>query len=441
MPSPGPRYCIIGAGAAGLAALREMNDLGRDVDCFEKSDRVGGHWNTDYESLHLITSRDVSGFPGYPMPADYPVYPSRQQVLDYLNGFADEFGLREQIHFGTAVERVEPQGPRGRDGWIVHTSGRAPQHYDGVLVANGHLWDPRIPQEAGDFAGPTIHSGDYEGRHQIEGDRVLVVGSGNSGCDLAVDAAQARLTTAISIRTGHTFQPKAIFGKPRAELTWLAKLPGVLQERITRTLIDIVVGRPSAYRGLPEPPTRNLNEQPPVVNNLLLYWIQHGRIDVVPGISRVDGRTVHFVDGTSREFDTILWATGFNVRLPFLDDDLLQWRDRVPLRVGAMTVPVGLERLYFVGMSAPRGPQMPPYSQETRMIDKMLRLDETQGSGWVHEAFRHEEPESRIDIVRADWNKQMERTDAMLDRRLRAVAGRVPTSRPHDDARVVDLAS
>src|SRR5262249_35162100 len=162
-----------------------------------------------------------------------------------------------------------------------------------------------------------------------------------------VDVANARLESTISIRRGLMFQPKAVFGRPRA-------------------MSDVVIGPARAYRGLPEPATRNLDELPPVVNSLLPYWIQHGRIDVVPGIGRLRvvnslvrygtrpgridvvrgsgrfaGRRVPFVDGTSREFDTILWATGFRARLPFLDAGLIRWHDGVPLRTAGLTLPVG----------------------------------------------------------------------------------------------------
>jgi cation diffusion facilitator CzcD-associated flavoprotein CzcO len=418
-----PRYCLIGAGAAGLGALREMTALGLDVDCFEKSDRVGGHWNTDYDSLYLITSRDVSGFPGYPMPRDYPVYPSRLQVLHYLQGFATEFDLPDKITFGIEVVACTPEGSVGQGGWIVETSDGRRQHYDGVLVANGHLWDPNLPEQAGDFTGLSLHSGQYHNSEQIEGSRVLVVGSGNSGCDLAVDVAQAGRRTCISIRAGHTFLPKAFFGRPRAELTWMARLPGVLQERLTRALVDVIVGPTSAYAGLPPPVVRNLNKQPPVVNNLLLYWIQHGRIEVVPGISSIDGRSVRFQDGTCRTFDTILWATGFRVTLPFLDQSLLRFRDGVPLRVAGMTVPAGLERIYFVGLGAPRGPQLPPYSAQTQLVAKMLRLDRLAAPGWSGEAFRRDMPDARIDIVRAEWLRQMRLANRSVDGMLRKIAG------------------
>jgi cation diffusion facilitator CzcD-associated flavoprotein CzcO len=240
-----------------------------------------------------------------------------------------------------------------------------------------------------------------------------VVGAGNSGCDLAADAAQARLATAVSVRRGQVFQPKAIFGRPRAELTWLTRLPPVLQERVTRALGRVVVGPPEVYRGLPVPATRNLNDQPPVVNNLLLYWSQHGRIDVVPGIRDIDGQVVRFVDGSAREFDTILWATGFRTALPFLDPGLLRWQNGVPLRVAGLTIPVGLHRLYFIGLAAPRGPQLPVYCQQARLVCRLLRLTESGVS--PASAFGQQIPDGRIDIVRGIWNAQMRASARIVD--------------------------
>jgi len=407
------RYCVVGAGAAGLAAVQVLVAQGFAVDCFERTERTGGHWHTDYESLHLITSRDVSGFEGHPMPPDLPVYPSRDQMRDYIESFADRFDLRRHITFDTEVTRIEPEGPDGAHGWWVQTSDGRRTRYDGVLVANGHLWDPHVPEIAADFTGTSLHSSQYRGVDDVKGDRVLVVGAGNSGCDLAVDAATARLCTAISVRRGQVFQPKAIFGRPRAELTWLTRLPPVLQERVTRALVHIVVGPPEVYRGLPRPVTRNLNQQPPVVNNLLLYWIQHGRIEVTPAITRIDGQTVLFADGTAREFDTILWATGFRTTLPFLDPSLLRWKGGVPLRVAGLTVPVGLERLYFIGLAAPRGPQLPVYSRQARLVARLLRLTEAGGS--PSGAFDRQTPDNRIDIVRAVWNEQMRASSRIVE--------------------------
>jgi cation diffusion facilitator CzcD-associated flavoprotein CzcO len=419
------RSCIIGAGAAGMAALQVLTHRGFAVECFERTDRVGGHWHTDYDSLHLITSRDVSGFAGYPMPADYPVYPSRDQMRAYLESFARHHGLYERIAFGTEVTAIRPRGRAGRDGWTVETSDGSSRAYDAVLIANGHLTDPCIPRYEGEFTGNQLHSSGYRNLGDIEGDRVLVVGAGNSGCDVVVDAANARLDAHISIRHGQMFQPKAIFGRPRAELRWLARLPAFAQERVTRALINVVVGPPSAYRGLPEPATRNLDKQRPVVNNLLLYWIQHGRITAQPGIERFAGRTVHFTDGTRSDFDTVIWATGFKTTFPFLDRSLLTWENGTPLRVGGLTVPVGLERLYFVGLAAPRGPQLPVYSAQSELIARCLEVLERDDVALSAYLAARQTPDSRIDIVRRTWQAQMDRTRRELDRLLRRAPGSV----------------
>jgi cation diffusion facilitator CzcD-associated flavoprotein CzcO len=255
---------------------------------------------------------------------------------------------------------------------------------------------------------------------------VLVVGAGNSGCDLAVDAAQAGRETSVSVRGGLVFQPKTLFGRPRSELPLLARLPIRVQERVTRALIDVALGRPERY-GLPAPATRNLHRNRPVVNGQLLHFIHHGRVAVAPAIERFDGHDVHFSDGTTRAFDTIVYATGFKVTLPFLVRAQLQWADGVPLRVAGMTLPVGPERLYFVGLAAPRGPQLPVYSAQARLIAKFLTAEERTDVGLSDLYTRSSRPEARIDIPRHEWQRDMDRTRRGIDRMLR----RKPT---HADA-------
>lgn len=413
------RYCIVGAGPAGLATLKAMLDSGYDVDCFEKSDTVGGHWNHDYDALHLITSRQVTGFPEFPMPEDWPLFPHRRHMLEYFHLYADAFDLRRHITFNVGVDRVEPiptNGPIGSAGWNVTTSDGNTRTYDGVLVANGHLRDQRIPHIAGNFTGKQIHSGSYRNTGDIEGERVLVVGSGNSGCDLAVDAAQQHFDTHIVIRRGHFFQPKTFFGRPRSELAWMQEFTFEEQDLIARMMMRVSVGTARDYPGLPEPDHHTLADGPPVVNDLLLYWIQHGRITVRPGIERFDGVTVHFTDGTSDDFDTILWATGFHATLPFLDESLLTRRDGVPLRVGGAVVPLDVEKLYLIGMIGARGPQPPIYPVQAEIAITMIAMHEAAGgflpiAGPLSAVQQHE---WRIDILRHLWMEQVEQTKTAL---------------------------
>ena len=415
-----PRYCVIGAGAAGLAALQTLLAADREVDCFESRDTVGGHWNTDYEALHLITSRDVTGYAAFPMPSDYPLFPSRDQVTAYLNAFADAHGLRDHVTFGVRVESVVPvptEGSTGSAGWVVTTDDGVVTTYEGVFVANGHLHDQRIPSVPGEFTGQQIHSGSYRSTADLDGTRVLVVGSGNSGCDLAVDAAQHRLETSICVRSGHIFQPKTFFGVPRSELSFLKGFTFEEQDLLTRLLVRASKGTWENYPGLPEPPFRTLAEGAPVVNELLLYWIQHGRVTVVPGIERFDGLTVHFNDGTSGEFDTILWATGFHASLPFLDDSLLRKAGGVPLRTGGGIVAAGLDRLYLIGMAAPRGPQIALYPVQSALALAMAELWELGLDHSLAAALEAEqELEHRIDMIRPVWEAQMTATRDLVQR-------------------------
>jgi hypothetical protein len=414
------RYCIIGAGPAGLAALKAMLDAGHDVDCFEKSDTIGGHWNHDYDALHLITSRNVTGFEGFPMPEEWPLFPHRDQMLEYFHLFADAFDLRRHITLDTAVDSVAPiptDGPTGSAGWTVTTSDGVRREYDGVLVANGHLWDQKIPEIPGTFTGKQVHSGSYRNTGDIEGTRVLVVGSGNSGCDLAVDAAQDHFDTHIVIRRGHHFQPKMFFGRPRAEIPFMREFTFEEQDLITRLMMKVSVGTAEDYPGMPIPDHHALADGPPVVNDLLLYWVQHGRITVRPGIERFDGTTVHFSDGTSDEFDTILWATGFHASLPFLDDDLLVKQEGVPLRVGGAVVPLDLEKLYLIGMIGARGPQPPIYPIQADLAVRMITMHESSPTGFVPIAgplTQAQQHEWRIDILRPLWLEQVEQTKVAL---------------------------
>lgn len=413
------RYCVIGAGAAGISALQQLRQAGYDVDCFEKSGRVGGHWHTDYEALHLITARDMTHFEDFPMPAHYPHFPRRDEVREYIESYARKHGHYDIIQFNTevlAVTPVETGGAVGSAGWQVTTS-NGTGYYDGVIVANGHLWDKKVPSFPGDFAGKQLHSSEYNNVGDIDGNRVLVVGNGNSGCDLAVDVAQHRLEADIVIRDGVYFQPKTYFGKPRQQVEFLAGFNPAEQDLINRLLARVSIGEWNDYPGMPEPKHRTLAEGSTVVNDLLLYWVHHGRVGIVPGIERFEGNAVHFTNGTAKEYDTILWATGFHSSLPFLDSALVPRRAGAPLRYAGGILPQGLEKLYYVGMIAPRGPQIPIYGMQAKVVARMLALHEEAGDGGADlTAYLSglQESEDRIDIVRDVWLEQMKDTERLL---------------------------
>jgi cation diffusion facilitator CzcD-associated flavoprotein CzcO len=213
--TPGHRYCIIGAGPSGLAQARAFQQRGIEFDVFERHRDVGGLWDMSnpgsplYESAHFISSRTQSGFLGFPMPEAYPDYPRHDQILAYLRAFADAYGLRERIQFGTAVERVALT----EDGARVEAGGQE-RHYSGVVCATGVNWTPNLPEYPGRFAGTYRHTASYRRPSELSGKRVLIIGLGNSGADIACDAARFAEKAYVSVRRGYHFIPKHIFGKP-----------------------------------------------------------------------------------------------------------------------------------------------------------------------------------------------------------------------------------
>jgi cation diffusion facilitator CzcD-associated flavoprotein CzcO len=387
------RYCIIGAGYAGNGVAKAFSDAGLPYDHLEATDHVGGNWaHGVYDSTHIISSRDSTQYEGFPMPPEFPDFPSRDQVCAYLNAFVDHFGLRENIEFGAEVVRVEPLDRTGMAGWRVELAGGEVRHYTGVVVCNGHHWKGFVPEYPGEFTGQELHSKEYFRPADVTGDRVLVVGAGNSACDVAVELAGVLGGCDISMRRGNWFFPKTMFGIPTAEFdrSWV---PTFAQRAFAGAYIRMRFGPWSRY-GLPEPDYRPFDKHP-IVNEQALYYLRHGRLVRRPGIERLDGSTVHFTDGTASEYDAIVWATGFEISFPFLDESLFEWREGVPARTAGM-LPPGMANLYIFGLSQPRGGAGPLITRGSALLAQMVRTQE-QISFPLSKAFeRLRKPDSRM---------------------------------------------
>lgn len=346
------RFCVIGAGYVGNGLVRALKQAGIPYDQFEATDAIGGNWSHGvYDSTHLISSRKSTQYVEYPMPAHYPTFPSRAQMLAYLNDYVDHFGLREHIEFGTEVIAVRPLDRSGMAGWRVTLSSGEQRDYAGVAVANGHYWERNIPRYPGMFTGGQVHSKDYKRPADFgPGGRVLVVGGGNSASDLAVEAAATFGTADMSMRSGYWFIPKTIFGIPASEWdrVWL---PMPVQRLGFKILLRLSYGRYERY-GLPEP-NHALFTKDVTVNSSLPYALLHGKVRPRKEIRRFDGATVHFVDGTSGEYDTIVWATGYRTRFPFLDESMFAWENGQPLLVEHVLAP-RYANVYVFGLVAPR---------------------------------------------------------------------------------------
>ncbi|MFI5500764.1 flavin-containing monooxygenase [Nocardia asteroides] len=369
------RYCIIGAGYTGLAVAKAYTDLGLDYDHIEATAAIGGNWSHGvYDSTHLISSKAVTEYPDHPMPAEYPDFPSAAQMRDYLCSFAAEFGLDRRIRFDTLVTDVAPRDPTGSTGWRVTFGDGEVREYTGVVVANGHYWDTHVPTYPGTFTGTQIHSKDYKRPADLAGDRVLVVGAGNSGCDLAVEAALTFGTAELSLRRPYWFIPKYVFGIPSGAFdVGSIPTPKFVQEIVFRTIVALGMGTFASF-GL-DKPTHRIFDQDLVVNQQLPYFLKHGRIRIRPEIARFDGTTVRFTDGSSGEYDTIVWATGFKTTFPFLRDGLLEWDNGQP-RLSAHTFAPGLANLYFAGLVAPRSGAGALLTNSSRLLAEAALLQQ-----------------------------------------------------------------
>lgn len=323
--------CVVGGGPAGLALARALTSRGISFDVFERHHDTGGLWDQSnpgspvYDSAHFISSKTQSHFHDFPMPSNYPDYPSHRQILAYMRSFADAYGLRAHIHFNMGVSHAA----RTDAGWLVETSDGQKRTYGALVCATGTNWHPVMPTYPGTFTGEMRHSNSYRSISEFKDKRVLVVGAGNSGVDIACDAAQGAAFAAISMRRGYHFIPKHIFGVPSDEFAASGPhLPMWLTQRVFAWLIRLIHGRPSRF-GLKEP-DHKLFETHPILNTQLLHYLAHGDIVPKPDIARFDGKTVHFTDGSADTFDLVLCATGYNWSIPYLDPAQIAWKNGRP---------------------------------------------------------------------------------------------------------------
>jgi Flavin-binding monooxygenase-like len=327
------RHCIVGAGPGGLAALRAMLNLGLRVDVLEKHSGVGGIWDPTnngtpmYESAHFISSRDESAYLGFAMPKSFPDYPRHDQILEYIQTFADTYNLTEHIHFNTTVVRASWDGAA----WVVKTADGQSRRYRTLTCANGTQWHPQMPTFAGQesFTGAVMHSQQFKTGSQFLGQRVLVVGAGNSGVDIACDAARFADHAAISVRRGYYLIPKHIFGVPAdAFANSGPHLPMRIAQRIFPPLLKLLMGDPSKH-GWPKP-DHKLFESHPIVNDQILHHLRHGDLEVRADIERFDGADVVFKDGKREAFDLVVFATGYATKVPYLDESAFVWKGNRP---------------------------------------------------------------------------------------------------------------
>jgi hypothetical protein len=367
---------VIGAGISGLTAGKMLNDYGVPYTCFEASDRVGGNWafrnpnghSSAYRSLHIDTSKHRLSFKDFPMPDDYPDFPHHTQIKAYLDAYADAFDLRDHIEFENGIQHARHLDGGG---WELLTQSGETRQVDLLVVANGHHWDPRTADFPGEFTGETIHSHHYIDPTEpldLKGKRILVVGLGNSAADIAVELSSKSLqnTVTLSTRSSAWIVPKYVYGLPADKYFVTSPHVPLHWQRWLLQKMQFMTGSNPELYGLPAP-NHKFFEAHPTQSVELPLRLGSGDITPKTNVTLLDGSTVHFEDGTSDDFDAIIYATGYNITFPFFDDDFLSAPDN-RIRLFKRMFKPGLSDVVFMGFAQATPTLFPFVESQARLL-------------------------------------------------------------------------
>lgn len=360
---------IVGAGPSGLAVGACLRERGVPFVIVEQSGEVGSTWRRHYERLHLHTVKQLSALPFQPWPDEVAMYPSRADVVAYLEQYARRFQLEPR--FGHAVTRARRDGR----GWLVQTS-RGDLRSCVLVIATGYNRVPKVPELPGRerFRGVVVHSAEYKNGDAYRGKRALVVGIGNSGGEIALDLWEAGAETAIAVRSPVHVVPRDLHGIPAQvnSLYGVGRLPVAIADRIALAILDRAVGDLSPW-GLRRPeigPARQVVEKGriPLIDIGTVALIKQGKIRVVPGPRAFTESHVVLTDGRELPADLVVLATGYR---PALDDFLDGAADLVDDRGYPRWHGVeakGATGLYFIGFRNPLTGQLHDIAVEAQRI-------------------------------------------------------------------------
>ena len=363
---------ILGAGPSGLAVGACLRGRGVPFTILEQADSVGSRWRRHYERLHLHTVKQLSSLPGQPWPDEVPLYPSRAEVVDYLETYARRFRLAPRL--GVTVTRAR----RGEEGWEVSTSA-GDFHGRALVVATGYNRTPKLPDFPGRerFRGAFLHAGDYRSGGAYRGKRVLVVGAGNTGGEIALDLWESGATVAISARSPVHVIPRDALGIPAQvnSVFLLGRLPPTVADRIAVPLMARLVGdlAPFGLRRPTKGPVSQVVEDGkiPLLDIGTIALVKQGKIAVHPGPRELTETSVVFTDGREEPFDAVICATGYR---PALDGFLENAERHVDAR-GYPTkhgVEAGEPGLFFIGYRNPLTGALHDIAAEARRIARAL---------------------------------------------------------------------
>lgn len=340
---------IIGAGPAGLAVAGRLRQQAIPFEVIEKTDKIAWSWHNHYDRLLLHTVKQFSHLPGLRFPEDYPLYVPKDKLASYYESYATKFKI--QPHFNSAASSIKPENGK----WAVDTEDGKHFLANHVIIASGVNRVPFSPTWSGqeDFSGEIVHSRNYKNAQPFQGKKVLVIGMGNTGAELALDLAEGGVDVSISVRSPVTVVPRDVGGRPvQVTAKKLEKMPFGLGDWLGTQIRKIVIGNLRKY-GLPMSnvhPAVQLREtgKTPIIDLGTVAMIKNGKIKILPDVTGFHPTGMTFKNGEDHDFDTILLATGYRAQL----DDFVENVDGLLDKYLVPKAPVGKgdhKGLYFVG--------------------------------------------------------------------------------------------
>ncbi len=339
---------VIGASISGLATTVCLQKRGIDFIVIEKEKQVAVRWRNHYQRLHLHTPKSLSNLPYKKFYGNIPRYPSRLQVLEYLEDYQNEFNISPE--FNTEATSVKKEG----NYWTTETNnGAYVSKY--IITATGPYSQPRIVNFRGmeAFAGKILHSSQYKTGGDFKGQKILVVGFGNSACEIAIDLYEQGAEPSMSVRSGVNVIPRDILGIPILKISLLmSRLPPRFADTINAPLIRLLFGdiRQLGLKKMPYGAFEQIQKDGkiPLLDIGTIKHIRKGNIKIFDDIDFIDGKTIHFSDGKKEDFDTIVAAIGYYPNhSSFIDVEKSRFDD-LKVRVSKQKY-FGKDGLYFWG--------------------------------------------------------------------------------------------
>ncbi|XP_055041847.2 flavin-containing monooxygenase 5 [Misgurnus anguillicaudatus] len=392
------RVAVIGGGTSGLTCIKCCLDEGLEPVCFESSDDIGGLWkfkdDTDpdqasiYQSLIINTAKEMMCYSDYPIPAHFPNFMHNSLIMDYFRMYAEHFQLTRHIRFQTKVLHVTPRPDFPHSGqWDVETESkdgkREKEVFDAVMVCTGHHCHPHLPLKdfpgIDTFKGKYFHSRDYKTPEEWRGKRVVVIGIGNSGGDIAVELSRMAKQVYLSTRKGSWILNRVGADGVPGDMVFNRRATGWLQKWFPINFLSSIGEKKLNERfdhklyGLQ--PAHRLFSQHPMVNDDLPNRILSGTVLVKPNVREFRGSSVVFEDGTVEDdIDLVVFCTGYTFSFPFLSSHIIPVKNN-KVSLYKFVYPPNLERstLAVIGLIQPLGAIMPISEMQARWATRVFK--------------------------------------------------------------------